>query len=217
MIKPRLYSYWRSTAAYRVRIALSLKGIDYHIEPVHLVRDGGEQRAPAYLALNPQGLVPTLVDGDVTISQSSAICEYLEETHPEPPLLPADAAGRARVRAMAQIVACDVHPLNNLRVLQYLQRELDIDEAGKTAWYRHWVAQAFGALETRLAQDPCTGSFCHGEHPGLADLFLVPQIYNARRFQCDMTAYPTLCRIDATCLSLDAFRSAAPEAQPDAI
>ena len=216
MTRPRLYSYWRSTAAYRVRVALNLKGIDYSLEPVHLLRDGGEQRRPAYLALNPQGLVPTLVDGEVTISQSSAICEYLEETRPEPPLLPDAAADRARVRSLVQIVACDVHPLNNLRVLQYLTGELGADETAKTSWYRHWVARAFAALETNLAGDARTGAFCHGDRPGLADVFLVPQIYNAERFECDMSGYPTLRRINATCLSLDAFRRAAPEAQPDA-
>jgi len=214
---PRLYSYWRSTAAYRVRIALNLKGIDYQIVPVHLVRGGGEQHMPAYLEINPQGLVPTFTDAHTTISQSTAICEYLEETHPEPVLLPGDAAGRARVRSLAQLVACDVHPLNNLRVLQYLTGVLGVDEAAKTAWYRHWVACAFGALETRLAGDSRTGAFCHGDDPGLADVFLVPQIYNAERFDCDMRPYPTLRKINASCLLLDPFRRAAPEAQPDAV
>jgi maleylacetoacetate isomerase len=213
---PCLYSYWRSTAAYRVRIALNLKGIACRIEPVHLVRDGGEQRRPGYLALNPQGLVPTYVDGDVTISQSLAICEYLEETQPEPALLPVAAADRARVRSLAQIVACDVHPLNNLRVLNYLTGELGVDERGRTAWYRHWVACAFDALEISLAGDARTGAFCHGDRPGLADLCLVPQVYNAERFDCDMAPYPTVRRINASCLSHDAFRTAAPEAQPDA-
>jgi len=213
---PCLYSYWRSTAAYRVRIALNLKGIACRIQPVHLLRDGGEQRKPDYLALNPQGLVPTYVDGDVTISQSLAICEYLEETQPEPALLPVAAADRARVRSLAQIVACDVHPLNNLRVLSYLTGELGVDERGRNAWYRHWVACAFDALETSLARDPRTGAFCHGDRPGLADLCLVPQVYNAERFDCDMAPYPTVRRINASCLSHDAFRTAAPEAQPDA-
>ncbi len=211
-----LYSYWRSSAAYRVRLALNLKGIDYRIQPVHLARDGGEHRQPAYLAINPQGLVPLLVDGDVTISQSLAIIEYLEETVPSPALLPADPAARARVRSLAQIIACDIHPLDNLRVTNYLRDELGIGAEAGRVWYAHWIRTGFDALESRLASEPYTGKFCHGDQPGLVDIFLVPQIYNALRFEFDMTPYPTLRRVHAACQTLDAFRRAAPEAQPDA-
>ncbi|MGD8976371.1 MAG: maleylacetoacetate isomerase [Gammaproteobacteria bacterium] len=211
-----LYSYWRSSAAYRVRAALNLKQIDYRIEPVHLVRGGGEHRQTEYLALNPQGLVPLLQDGDRRISQSLAIIEYLEETRPEPALLPADAGGRARVRSLAQIIACDVHPLQNLRVLKYLSEELGVSDEQRIAWHLHWIRVGFEALEARLASDAGTGAFCHGDHPGLADVLLIPQIYNALRFDLDMAPYPTLGRINAACLALDAFRHAAPEAQPDA-
>jgi maleylacetoacetate isomerase len=211
-----LYSYWRSSAAYRVRAALNLKQIEYRVEPVHLVRGGGEHRQPDYLSLNPQGLVPLLVDGEQRISQSLAIIEYLEETRPEPALLPAEPAGRARVRSLAQIVACDIHPLQNLRVLKYLSEEIGVTDEQRLEWYLNWIRLGFAALETRLAGDPATGVFCHGDRPGMADLLLIPQIYNARRFDCDMTAYPTLTRINEACLALEAFRRAAPEAQPDA-
>jgi maleylacetoacetate isomerase/maleylpyruvate isomerase len=211
-----LYSYWRSSAAYRVRAALNLKQIEYRIEPVHLVRGGGEHRQPEYLSLNPQGLVPLLVDGGQRISQSLAIIEYLEETRPEPALLPADPAGRARVRSLAQIVACDIHPLQNLRVLKYLSEEIGVTDEQRLEWYLNWIRLGFAALEARLAGDPATGVFCHGNRPGMADLLLIPQVYNARRFDCDMTAYPTLIRINEACLALEAFRRAAPEAQPDA-
>ena len=211
-----LYGYWRSSAAYRVRIALNLKGLGYDNRPVHLVRDGGEQHAPAYAAMNPQQMVHCLRDGDRVLTQSLAIMEYLEEVHPEPPLLPADARGRAHARAMAQLVACDVHPLGNLRVLQYLERELGADEAQRGAWSRHWIATGFAALEAMLAGNAATGRFCHGEMPGLADACLVPQVYNARRWKLPLDDYPTIRRIDAACNELEAFRAAAPEAQPDA-
>jgi maleylacetoacetate isomerase len=211
-----LYSYWRSSAAYRVRLALNLKGIDYRIQPVHLARDGGEHRQPAYLAINPQGLVPLLVDGEVKISQSLAIIEYLEETSPSPALLPADPVARARVRSLAQIIACDIHPLDNLRVTNYLRDQLGIGAEAGRVWYAHWIRTGFDALERRLASEPSTGQFCHGDQPGLVDIFLVPQIYNALRFEFDMTPYPTLRRLHAACQTLDAFRRAAPEAQPDA-
>ncbi|MGB5209954.1 MAG: maleylacetoacetate isomerase [Gammaproteobacteria bacterium] len=211
-----LYSYWRSSAAYRVRLALNLKQLDYRIEAVHLARDGGEHRRQAYLDLNPQGLVPLLVDGEQTISQSLAIIEYLEETHPLPALLPPAAADRARVRSLAQIIACDIHPLDNLRVTQYLKHELGIGADAGSAWYAHWIQIGFEALEKRLARDSETGEFCHGDQPGLADVFLVPQIYNALRFEIDMSPYPTLRRVLDACNVLEAFRRAAPEAQPDA-
>ena len=211
-----LYGYWRSTAAYRVRIALNLKGLAFENRPVHLVRGGGEQHAPAYAALNPLELVPSLRDGERTLTQSLAIMEYLDETRPEPPLLPADAEGRARVRALAQLVACDIHPLGNLRVLQYLERELGVGEAQRGAWSRHWIATGFAALEAMLAGNAATGRYCHGDTPGLADACLVPQVYNARRWKLPLDDYPTIRRIDEACGELEAFRLAAPEAQEDA-
>ncbi|KRE99927.1 maleylacetoacetate isomerase [Frateuria sp. Soil773] len=211
-----LYGYWRSSAAYRVRIALNLKGLAYESRPVHLVRDGGEQHAPGYRALNPQELVPCLVDGGQALTQSLAIMEYLDETRPAPSLLPGDAAGRARVRALAQLVACDVHPLGNLRVLQYIGATFQADDAAKGAWSRHWIAEGFKALEAMLAGHPATGRFCHGDTPTLADACLVPQAYNAVRWKLPMDDYPTIRRILAACDELEAFRRAAPEAQPDA-
>lgn len=212
----QLYSYFRSSAAYRVRIALNLKGLPYETVPVHLLKDGGQQLAPAYRKLNPSALVPTLVDGDLALGQSLAIIEYLEETHPQPPLLPSDPAGRARVRAIAQGIACDLHPLNNLRVLKYLKHEMKVEEEVKNAWYRHWVQVGLDSLEAMLADSPQTGRFCHGDAPTLADLCLVPQLYNARRFDCDLSGVPTLARIDEACRALPAFEAAAPEKQPDA-
>ncbi|BDT68742.1 maleylpyruvate isomerase [Comamonadaceae bacterium OS-1] len=211
-----LHTYFRSSAAYRVRIALALKGLAYQSVPVHLLRGGGEQHGAAFAALNPAELVPVLVDGDVTLTQSLPIIEYLDELHPSPPLLPGAPADRARVRALAQLIACEMHPLNNLRVLQYLQGPLGLDAAGKSAWYAHWLGLGFKALEAML-QDPRTGSFCHGETPTLADCCLVPQIYNAERFQVAMHDYPQLRRIAEACRSLPAFVQAAPEAQADAI
>lgn len=211
----RLYTYFRSSAAYRVRIALNLKGLSYEPVPVHLVKDGGQQRRPDYLALNPQGLVPALeVDGQV-LTQSLAIMEYLDETHPVPPLLPADPLGRARVRALAQAIACDIHPVNNLRVLQYLGGTLGLDQATKDGWYRHWVETGLAAVEAMLAGDARTGAFCHGDQPGLADCCLVPQVFNARRFNCDLAAMPTVTAIAERCEALPAFAQAAPQAQPD--
>ena len=212
----QLYSYFRSSAAYRVRIALNLKGLSYEYVPVHLLKDGGQQLAPAYRKVNPNALVPTLVDGDLTLGQSLAIIEYLDETHPEPALLPSDAAGRARVRAIALTLACDIHPLNNLRVLKYLKHDLKVDEAAKNGWYRHWIDVGLGGLEQMLAGSDEAGRFCHGDTPTLADLCLVPQMFNARRFGCDLSAFPTLVRIDAACQELKAFQDAAPERQPDA-
>ncbi len=212
-----LYGYWRSSAAYRVRIALNLKGLAYRQVPVHLVRDGGEQNGEAYQALNPQGLVPLLVDvenGGAPIAQSLAIIEYLEEIFPVPAILPADPVERARVRALALHLACDVHPLNNLRVLQYLSRELGVDDAAKSAWYRHWVAAGLAAVEQGLAAYGDT--FSLGTRPGYLEACLIPQVYNARRFDCDLDAYPRILALTARCEALEAFRHAAPDAQPDA-
>lgn len=212
----KLYTYFRSSAAFRVRIALNLKGLSYDAVPVHLVRSGGEQRLPDYLALNPAGLVPTLDDDGTILTQSLAIIEYLDETHPQPALLPGDAVERARVRALAQVIACDVHPINNLRVLQYLTREFGVSDEQKNAWYRHWVETGLEAVEAMLADDPQTGAFCHGDAPTLADCCLVPQVYNARRFDCDIAARPTVLRITERCEAMEAFQRAAPGAQPDA-
>ena len=211
-----LHSYWRSSAAYRVRIALGLKELDWRTAGVHLVRDGGEQHSDTYRRLNPQGLVPTLETDAVVLTQSMAIIEYLDERFPEPPLLPADAAGRARVRALAQIVACDIHPLNNLRVLQWLRNHLGADKGQRNQWYRHWISEGFNALEALLRNSRDTGRYCHGDTPSLADLCLIPQVYNAIRYECDLEAYPEIRRINTACLELDAFAKAVPEAQPDA-
>ena len=212
----RLYTYFRSSAAYRVRIALNLKGLAYEAVPVHLLRDGGEQNLPAYRALSPLGTVPALQTGGATLTQSLAIIEYLEETHPQPPLLPASAENRARVRALAQTIACDIHPVNNLRILQYLGREFGATQEQKDAWYRHWVEAGLLAVEQLLAAHPGTGFFCHGDAPTLADCCLVPQVFNARRFDCPLDAMPTIRRIVDACEALPAFRNAAPGMQPDA-
>ncbi|OZI61490.1 maleylacetoacetate isomerase [Bordetella genomosp. 11] len=212
----QLYSYFRSSAAYRVRIALNLKGLAYDYVPVHLLKDGGQQLKPEYLRLNPQAMVPTLVDGSAVLTQSMAIIEYLDETHPQPPLLPSTPVARARVRALAQGISCDIHPLNNLRVLRYLKKELDVPDAARDAWYRHWVQTGLLALEHMLADSPDTGVYCHGDSPTLADACLVPQLFNARRLDCDLSAMPVIARIDAACRALPAFEQAAPENQPDA-
>jgi maleylacetoacetate isomerase len=210
----KLHNYFRSSAAYRVRIALALKGLAYEYVPVHLGR--GERRQPGYTALNPQGLVPALIIDGRAITQSLAIIEYLDERHPEPPLLPATPEARARVRSIALSIACDIHPLNNLRVLQYLTKVLAISDDAKNAWYRHWVQVGLAALETQMRAETATGEFCHGDTPTMADVCLVPQIANARRYDVPLDAYPTLLRIDANCRALPAFASAAPERQPDA-
>ncbi|PAU74282.1 maleylacetoacetate isomerase [Halomonas salipaludis] len=210
-----LYGYYRSSAAYRVRIVLNLKGLAYDQVPVDLVKGG--QRSEESLARNPQGLVPVLeTDDGVQLTQSLAICEYLEECHPTPPLLPADPAGRARVRALAQLIACEMHPLNNLRVLRYLVDELGASDAAKLAWYRHWIAEGFSALEAQLSRAAGSGDFCHGDCPTLADACLVPQVFNAERFDCDLGDYPRIQYIVANCRALPAFEQAAPAAQPDA-
>jgi maleylacetoacetate isomerase len=212
----KLYTYFRSSAAYRVRIALNLKGLDYEAVPVHLLADGGQHLLDDYLAVNPSGLVPALQDDDILLSQSMAIIEYLEEVHPQVALLPRDAIGRARVRELAQIVACDIHPVNNLRVLKYLVKQLGQPEEAKTDWYRHWVIEGLRALEAHLARNPGTGSFCHGDTPTIADCFLVPQVFNAKRFEIDVTAYPTIARINDLCVDLPAFKAAHPSQQLDA-
>jgi maleylacetoacetate isomerase/maleylpyruvate isomerase len=209
----KLYSYFRSSAAFRVRIALGLKGLAFETVPVHLQKN--EQQGAAYAEVSTSGLVPTLVDGETTLTQSLAILEYLEETHPEPPLLPRDAAGRARVRAIALDIACEIHPIDNLRVLRYLVREMGVAEADKDRWYKHWVETGLEAVERRLA-DGGTGRFCHGDTPTLADCTLVPQIFNAQRFGCRTEHVPTVMRVFAACMELEAFRAAEPARQPDA-
>jgi maleylacetoacetate isomerase len=210
----KLYNYFRSSASYRVRIALALKGLDWEYAAVHLVKN--EQLAPWFAELSASQLVPLLQDGDALLSQSLAIIEYLEETHPRPALLPADPPGRARVRALALDVACEIHPLNNLRVLRYLTQELHIDEDAKARWYRHWVETGLASLERQLAAHPATGRFCHGDAPTLADLTLVPQIFNARRMDCRLDHVPTVVRIVDACMQLEAFASTQPSACPDA-
>ena len=211
----KIYGYFRSSAAYRVRIALNLKGLAPEALSLHLAK--GQQRASDYLALNPQGLVPALVtDEGGVLTQSLAIIDWLDETHPEPPLLPSDALGRARVRGLAQAIACDIHPLNNLRVLNYLTNTLGISDDQKSGWYRYWIDTGFEALEQRLAREPDTGRFCHGDTPTLADICLVPQVANSHRYKMDLSPYPTIVRIDAACLALPAFAAAVPDKQPDA-
>ena len=213
-----LYGYWRSSAAYRIRIALNLKGLSYETRPVHLLRDGGEQHAPDYKALNPQELVPCLLDGDRVLTQSLAIMEYLDEMYPEPEtaLLPVDARGRAQVRALAMVVTSDIHPLGNLRVLNRLESQFGADETQRAEWSRHWIATGFSALEAMLVDNAATGRYCHGETPGMADACLVPQFYNALRWKLPLDGYPTLRRIHQACNELEAFRRAMPEVQPDA-
>lgn len=209
-----LYTYWRSSAAYRVRIALALKGLDATQIPVHLLKDGGQQRAEPYKALNPAQLVPTLQHDALTLNQSLAIIEYLDAVYPQQPLLPEDPATAAVVRALALDIACDIHPLNNLRVLQYLTSTLGVSEQQKTDWIQHWLRQGFAALEQRLALT--AGQYCVGDQVTLADLCLVPQVYNALRFAVDLTPYPQIQKVYQQCLLLPAFVSASPEQQPDA-
>ena len=210
-----LYGYWRSSAAYRVRIALNLKGLSYESLSVHLVKDGGQQHFDDYQALNPAQLVPTLVDGDLTLNQSMAILHYLDETYPQYPLLPKDTVNKAKIIAFALDIACEMHPTNNLRVLQYLKNPLGHDQDETETWYRHWLTLGFDALELRLQQH--AGDYCFGDQVSLADLTLVPQVYNAYRYQLDMTPYPIIRQIYKNCLALDAFFKASPEQQPDAI
>lgn len=207
-----LFNYFRSSASYRVRIALALKGLDYDYRPVHLVK--GEQLQESYASVSAARLVPLLVDGGQRLTQSLAIIEYLEETHPEPPLLPRDPAGRARVRAIALDIACEIHPLNNLRVLKYLTGSLKLGEDDKNRWYRHWVETGLETVERQLAAAPAT--YCHGDTPTLADCTLVPQIFNARRFDCRLEHVPNVMRVFDACMKLPAFENTRPENCPDA-
>jgi maleylacetoacetate isomerase len=217
----RLYTYWRSSAAYRVRIALNLKSLPYESVPKHLLRDGGEQKKADYLALNPQGLIPALADDGFVVPQSLAICEYLEEIHPEPRLLPGSARDRAIVRGMSLAVACDTHPLNNLPITGYLRRELGAGDAAVQRWIEHWIGRGFAGLERWVGA--CAGDvpadgqlYCHGSQVTLADVCLVPQMYNARRFNVELSPYPRLVSICRHLEALPAFAAARPEAQPDA-
>ncbi len=212
----QLYTYFRSSAAYRVRIALNLKGLPYDAVPVHLLRGGGEQLQEGYRSVNPAALIPALEDDGAVLTQSLAIIEYLDETHAGAPLLPADALGRARVRALALTVAADTHPLTNLRVLKYLKHTLGVSEEVKMEWYRHWLGEGLASLEALLARDPGTGAFCHGDTPTLADCCLEPQAFNAERFEVDLAPYPTVARIHAQCAAHPAFAAAHPARQPDA-
>ena len=214
----KLYSYFRSSASYRVRIALNLKGLPYTVVPVHLLRHGGEQLMPAYRQLSPDALVPALQlqDQSVALTQSLAIIEYLEEVHPSPALMPKDALDRAWLRSLALSIACDIHPLNNLRVLRYLVNDMKLSEIDKDRWYRHWVEQGLASVEKILSTDSRVGRFCYGDSPGYADCFLVPQVANAHRMQCDLSAMPTIMRINTACLELESFAAASPARQPDA-
>ena len=212
----KLYTFFRSSASYRVRIALNLKGLTYEQAPVHLHRGGGEQSSPTYRKINPQALVPALEDGGQIFTQSLAIIEYLDEHYPEPPLLPSDAADRALARSMALVIACEVHPIQNLRVLNYLKSDHKQSDDDTTRWARHWIDLGFSALEPMVIAAPKQGKFCFGDKPTLADICLVPQLANARRFGVDLSRYPRLLEVDGTCVSLPAFADAAPEEQPDA-
>ena len=214
MSKRILYGYWRSSAAYRVRIALNLKGLSYEQRSVHLVKSGGEQHSGEFKQLNPNQLVPVLIDGKLSLNQSLAIIDYLDETYPQILLTPTDPARRYLVKALAQDIAVDIHPLNNLRVLQYLAETLKVSDNDKSQWYSHWVELGFEALEKRL--QTTHGLYCVGDDVSLADICLVPQVYNARRFNIDLTAYPTICHVTASLEALPAFAQAAPEQQPDA-
>ena len=217
----KLYTYFRSSASFRVRIALNLKGLEVDMAPIHLLRQGGEHLTEQFRRINPEALVPALVDeedenGSQVMTQSLAIMEYLDEMYPEPPLLPAAPLDRAYVRSIALSIACDIHPLNNLRVLRYLVRDLKVSEDDKNAWYRHWCEQGLASLEARVSADGRAGNFCFGDTPTLADCCLVPQIFNARRLDCDLSGMPTLLRITEHCATVDAFAMAEPSRQPDA-
>ena len=210
----KLYGFSRSSAAFRARIALNLKGIAW--EHVNISLPDGDQFDDGYRKLNPQGRVPTLIDGDKILYQSMAILEYLEETQPKPAFLPSDLLGRARVRGLADIIACDIHPLNNLAILKFLGGEMGVDkDAVDVTWYQHWIYEGFNALEAHLEKDSDTGTFAHGETPGLVDICIVPQVFNAERYECDLSAYPRLISIFAECMKLDAFDSAQPSRQPN--
>ncbi|MFM2589763.1 maleylacetoacetate isomerase [Vibrio sp. TBV020] len=209
-----LYGYWRSSAAYRVRIALNLKGLEYQQRSVHLVKGGGEQHSANFKQLNPNQLVPVLVDNSLVLNQSLSIIDYLDETYPDSLLVPKSGESRYLVKALAQDIAVDIHPLNNLRVLQYLTKELHVDDADKATWYKHWIATGFEALELRIAST--RGQYCVGDDISLVDVCLVPQIYNARRFGVDLTSYPNLLDVTTSLGRVRAFTLAAPERQPDA-
>jgi len=210
----KLYGYWRSSASYRLRIALNLKGIEREEVEINLL--DGEHRGPEYLAVNPQGLVPAIEEGGRIFAQSLAILEYLEETHPDPPLLPSEPVERARVRQLALLIACEIHPLQNSGVRQHLRKAHGFDGDAEDTWVKHWILNGLAALEALVAGHPETGAFCHGDTPTLADICLVPQLYNARRGGCDLAPYPSLVRIDEKCLGLDAFARATPEQQAHA-
>jgi maleylpyruvate isomerase len=212
----KLYTFFRSSASYRVRIALNLKGLDYEQIPIHLRRGGGEQFSPTYKAINPQALVPALEDQGRTLTQSLAIIEYLEERYPKPALLPADPADRALVRGMALVIACEIHPLQNLRVLVHLKNNLRHSEDDVNRWAQHWIHLGLSALEQIVVAGIKRGQFCFGDAPTLADICLVPQLANARRFGCDLSQFPTLLQIETHCAGLAAFANAKPENQPDA-
>jgi maleylpyruvate isomerase len=212
----KLYTFFRSSASYRVRIALNFKGLDYEQAPIHLRRGGGEQLKPAYTAINPQALVPALEDDGQIFSQSLAIIEYLEERYPKPPLLPSDAAGRAVVRSMALLIACEVHPIQNLRVLNHLKSDHKQSDDDTIRWARHWINLGLSALEKMIVSLSKQDKFCFGDTPTMADLCLVPQLANARRFGVDVSAYPRLLGAEAAAKTLPAFADAAPEKQPDA-
>jgi maleylpyruvate isomerase len=212
----KLYTFFRSSASYRVRIALNLKGLNYEQVPIHLRRGGGEQFSATYKAINPQALVPALEDRGRTLTQSLAIMEYLEELYPKPPLLPTDLADRALVRSMALIIACEIHPIQNLRVLVHLKKDLQQSDNDLNLWAQHWIGLGLSALEQLVVSGPKQGKFCFGDMPTLADICLVPQLANARRFGCDLSVHPTLLRIEIACNGLPAFANAAPEKQQDA-
>ena len=213
----KLYTFFRSSASYRVRVALNLKGIKYEQAPIHLRRGGGEQLMPAYRALNPQALVPALEDNGKILTQSLAIIEYLDETHPNPPLLPKDPADKALVRSMAMVIACEVHPIQNLRVLNYVKATYDqTDEEVNSKWAQHWIDLGLAALQDMIVAQPKRGKFCFGATPTLADICLIPQLGNARRYGCDLAKYPTILAIEKACSVVAAFADAAPEKQPDA-
>jgi len=209
----KLYSYFRSSAAYRVRIALNLKGLPYEMDFVHLTKDGGRQHSAEFNAVNPAKLVPALrLDSGDVLTQSLAIIDYLDETHPQPPLLPVDPVQRAKVRAVALTIACDIHPIDNLRVLQYLKRTLKHEQSDIDAWYHHWIIQGFNAIEAAIAPGP----YCFGAQVTLADICLVPQVFNARRLKVPLEAFPKIVAVESACLKLAAFDKARPENQPDA-
>ncbi|MGE5217276.1 MAG: maleylacetoacetate isomerase [Chloroflexota bacterium] len=212
----KLYTFFRSSASYRVRIALNIKGLTYEQVPIHLRRGGGEQLGAAYKAINPQALVPALEDNGKILTQSLAIIEYLEETHPTPPLLPTGPADKALVRGMAMVIACEVHPIQNLRVLNYVKARYNQTDAQINDWAQHWIDLGLSALEQMIAAQPKRGKFCFGEMPTLADICLIPQLGNARRYGCDISKHPTILQIEKSCLALPAFAAAAPEKQPDA-